>query len=80
MRHGADPFILSNLDANIWHAAAKSKITSGLDGALDIWRRYPLQLSINQAYRWAETPLHVAAWGSLTAVQKLLEAGADRNF
>ena len=79
VRHGADPFILSNLDANILHAAAESKTVSGLDGALDIWRRYPQQLNINQPNRWAETPLHVAAWGSLNSVQKLLEAGADRN-
>ncbi|KAL8997420.1 MAG: hypothetical protein Q9169_003283 [Polycauliona sp. 2 TL-2023] len=79
VKHGADPFILSNLDANILHAAAESKTTSGLDGALEIWRRHPQQLHINQANRWAETPLHVAAWGSLKAVQKLLEAGADRN-
>lgn len=79
VRHGADPFILSNLNANILHAAAESKSTSGLEGALEIWRQYPQQLNINQANRWAETPLHVAAWGSLIAVQKLLEAGADRN-
>ena len=79
VRYGADPFILSNLNANILHAAAESKTISGLDGALDIWRRFPQQLNINQANRWAETPLHVAAWGSLNAVQKLLEAGADRN-
>ncbi|KAL8908685.1 MAG: hypothetical protein Q9207_000653 [Kuettlingeria erythrocarpa] len=79
VQHGADPFILSNLDASILHAAAESKTTSGLDGALEIWKRYPQQLNINQANRWAETPLHVAAWGSLNAVEKLLEAGADRN-
>ncbi|KAL8876911.1 MAG: hypothetical protein Q9198_004973 [Flavoplaca austrocitrina] len=81
VRHGADPFILSNLDANILHAAAESKSTSGLDGALEIWRRYPQQLDINQANRWAETPLHVAALGSsLNAVKKLLEAGANHNI
>ena len=79
VRHGADPFLLSNLDANILHAAAESKSTSGLDGALAIWKRYPEQLNINQANRWGETPLHVAAWGSLNVVRKLLEAGADRN-
>ncbi len=79
MCNGADPFLLSNLDANILHAAAESKTISGLDGALDIWKRYPQQLNINQANRWAETPLHVAAWGSLDSVKKLLEAGADRN-
>ena len=79
VHHGADPFVLSNLNANILHAAAESTITSGLEGALDIWRQYPQQLNINQSNRWGETPLHVAAWGSLNAVQKLLEAGADRN-
>lgn len=63
VRHGADPFILSNLNANILHAGAESK----------------KRLDINQANRWAETPLHVASWGSLNAVRKLLKAGADRN-
>lgn len=77
--HGADPFILSNLDANILHAAAESKTISGLDGALDIWKVHPTLLNINQANRWAETPLHVAAWGSAGCVAKLLKAGADRD-
>lgn len=79
MNHGADPFILSNLDANIIHAAAESKALNGLVGALEIWKRYPQRLNINQANRWAETPLHVAAWGSVECVRLLLEAGADRN-
>lgn len=79
MDHGADPFILSNLDANIIHAAAESKALNGLVGALDIWKRYPQRLDINQANRWAETPLHVAAWGSVECVRMLLEAGADRS-
>lgn len=79
MNHGADPFILSNLDANILHAAAESKTVRGLEGALDIWRLYPSQLNINQINRWGETPLHVAAWGSVGCVAKLLEAGAARN-
>ena len=77
--HGANPFELSNLDANILHAAAESKTLKGLSGALEIWKRYPEQLNINQANRWAETPLHVAAWGSAGCVKLLLEAGADRN-
>lgn len=79
MDHGADPFILSNLDANIIHAAAESKALNGLVGALEIWKRYPSRLDINQANRWAETPLHVAAWGSVECVRLLLEAGADLN-
>ena len=77
--HGANPFELSNLDANILHAAAESKTLKGLAGALEIWKRYPEQLNIDQANRWAETPLHVAAWGSARCVSLLLEAGADRN-
>lgn len=77
MDHGADPFVLSNLDANIIHAAAESKTLNGLTGALEIWKRHPQRLNINQANRWAETPLHVAAWGSVECVRLLLEAGAD---
>ena len=79
MDHGADPFILSNLDANIIHAAAESKTLNGLSAALEIWKRNPQRLNIDQANRWAETPLHVAAWGSVECVRLLLEAGADRN-
>lgn len=78
--HGADPFILSNLDANILHAAVESKTLSGLVGALEIWKRHPHQLNINQANRWAETPLHMAARESVECVRLLLEAGADPNF
>ena len=77
--HGANPFILSNLDANILHAAAESNTVSGLDGALEVWKLHPTQLNINQPNRWAETPLHVAAWGSVGCVTRLLEAGADRG-
>ena len=80
MYHGADPFVLSNLDANILHAAVESNTISGLNGALEIWKRHPQQLNINQANRWAESPLHVAAWGSsVDCVKRLLEAGADRD-
>lgn len=77
--HGANPFLLSNLDANILHAAAESKALGGLAEALEIWRRNPQQLDINQANRWAETPLHVASWLSFACVNLLLQAGADRN-
>ena len=80
MEHGADPFILSNLNTNILHAAAESKVLGGLGDALDIWRRYPDKLNINQPNQWGESPLHVAAWGSVENVRLLLEAGADRNF
>lgn len=78
--HGADPFLLSNLDANILHAAVESKTLSGLVGALEIWKRNPQQLNINQTNRWAETPLLMAARESLECVQLLLEAGADVNI
>lgn len=79
MSHGANPFLLSSLDANILHAAAESKALAGLAEALEIWRRHPQQLNINQANRWAETPLHVASWASFGCVNLLLQAGADRN-
>ncbi|KAL9046370.1 MAG: hypothetical protein Q9214_000781 [Letrouitia sp. 1 TL-2023] len=36
MSHGANPFILSNLDANILHAAPESKALGGLEDALDV--------------------------------------------
>lgn len=77
VEHGADPLLLSNLDANILHAAAESKINRGLAGALDIWKRCPDQLNINQANKWAETPLHLAAWSTAACVKLLLEAGAE---
>ncbi|KAL9029778.1 MAG: hypothetical protein Q9196_002020 [Gyalolechia fulgens] len=77
--HGADPFILSKLDANIIHAAAESVAVDGLVNALEIWKRHPQRLDINQSNRWGETPLHVAAWGSVECVRHLLEAGADRD-
>ena len=76
--HGADPFTLSNLGFNILHSAAESKGLGGLGDALDIWRNYPERLHINQRNHWGETPLHVAAWGSVQNVKLLVEAGADR--
>ncbi|KAL9611612.1 MAG: hypothetical protein Q9167_003727 [Letrouitia subvulpina] len=79
MSHGANPFILSNLDFNILHAAAESKVLGGLEDALDVWRHYPDKLNINQRNHWGEAPLHVAAWGSVQNVRMLVEAGADRN-
>ena len=77
--HGADPFILSNLNANIIHAAAESKTLGGLDDALNIWRSHPERLNIDQPNHWGESPLHVAAWGSVENVRKLVQAGANRN-
>ena len=80
VNHGADPLVLSNLNANILHAAAESKTSRGLAGALDIWRKFSDQLNINQANKWAEAPLHVASWCSPACVKLLLEAGADPNI
>lgn len=75
--HGANPLLLSNLDANIIHAAAESKLSHGLAGALQIQRSCADKLDINQVNRWLETPLHVASWCSAACVELLLEAGAD---
>ncbi|KAK3324477.1 ankyrin repeat protein [Cercophora scortea] len=79
LSHGADPFMLSNLGASILHAASESKSAAGLGVGLEICKRYPKRLDINQRNRWGETPLHVAAWDSLECVRLLLEAGADPN-
>lgn len=76
--HGADPFILSNLNFNILHAAAESRTMGGLASALNIWKKHPGRLNINQQNHWGETPLHIAAWGSIDNVRLLVEAGADR--
>lgn len=75
--HGADPTILSNLNANILHAASESKTNHGLAGALEVWKRCSDRLDINQVNRWVETPLHVASWSSAACVRLLLAAGAD---
>jgi ankyrin repeat protein len=75
--NGADPFLLSNLNANVLHAAAESRIGHGLEGALEIWKRFPNRLNINQTNKWGETPLHVASWCSAPCVKLLLEAGAN---
>lgn len=77
VRYGADPTILSNLNANILHAASESKTSNGLSGAIEVWKRCSDRLDINQVNRWVETPLHVASWTSAACVEVLLEAGAD---
>ena len=80
INHGADPFVLSNLHANILHTAAESKAIGVIDEALKLQKRFPEQLDINELNHWGETPLHVASWGALDCVTKLLDAGADRNI
>lgn len=76
INHGADPVLLSNLGANIIHAAVESKSDSGLIAALKIWKRCP-ELEINQVNIWGETALHVASCISASCVKLLLDAGAD---
>jgi ankyrin repeat protein len=80
VQHGADPLLLSNLNANILHTAAESKLNHGLSTVLGIWRRCSDQLNINQINVWGETPLHVASWCSPACVELLLEAGANPNI
>lgn len=74
---GADPLLLSNLDANILHSAVESKLDRGLIGALKIWKQCSDRLNINHLNRWGEAPLHIAAFCSAASVKRLLEAGAD---
>ncbi|KAF3491416.1 Ankyrin repeat protein [Arthroderma uncinatum] len=77
---GADPFMQSNLNANILHAAVESNALESLSYALEICKLYPDQLDINQANVWGESPLIMAAQGCLVdCVKLLINAGADRN-
>jgi ankyrin repeat protein len=79
VEHGADPFIQSNLNANIIHAAVESNALQSLAYALELSRCYPEQLSINQPNVWGESPLMMAAQGCLVdCVRLLLAEGADR--
>ncbi|KAF7177893.1 hypothetical protein CNMCM7691_006369 [Aspergillus felis] len=79
VKNGADPFIKSNLSANIIHAAVESNALQSLAYAIEISRCYPEQLSIDQPNVWGESPLMMAAQGCLVdCVRLLLAAGADR--
>ncbi|KAI0976565.1 ankyrin [Xylaria arbuscula] len=77
--HGADPVLISNLGANIIHAAVESKVDSGLVAALSIWKQCSNQININQVNIWGETAVHVASCLSASCVKMLLDAGADPN-
>lgn len=79
VEHGADPFIQSNLNANITHAAVESNALHSLAYALEISRSYPEKLNINQPNIWGESPLMMAAQGCLVdCVRLLLAERADR--
>lgn len=81
IRHGADPFIQSNLNANIIHAAVESNALQSLAYALEISKRYPYRLDIDQPNTWGESPLIMASQGCLVdCVQLLIGAGADRGI
>lgn len=78
VQHGADPFIQSNLNANIIHAAVESNSLRSLAYALEISRSNPTRLDIDQTNIWGESPLMMAAQGCLVdCVRLLLGAGAD---
>ena len=77
---GADPFIMSNLNSNIIHAAVESNALKSLAYALKISKDHPTRLNIDFPNVWGESPLIMAAQGCLTeCVRQLLEAGADKN-
>ncbi|RYP13978.1 hypothetical protein DL765_006644 [Monosporascus sp. GIB2] len=80
VKYGANCGILSNLGANIIHAAVESKVDSGLAAALKIRRMCPDELDINQVNSWGETAVHIASCISASCVQLLLDAGADPNI
>ncbi|KAH8901506.1 ankyrin [Thozetella sp. PMI_491] len=77
VERGADPLLVSNLGANIIHAAAESKLDSGLAAVLKIWSRCPDKLDINQTNIWGETAVHITSRLSASCVKLLLDAGAD---
>ena len=78
--HGANPFIQSNLNANIIHAAVECDAQEGLMCAIEIAKKYPKKLDLDGSNIWGETPLHMCAQGCLIdCVKLLLAAGADRN-
>ncbi|KKY27076.1 putative ankyrin repeat protein [Phaeomoniella chlamydospora] len=77
---GADPFITSNLDANIVHAAVESNSVESLAYSLKIANDHPTCLKIDHPNVWGESPLIMAAQGCLVeCVRLLLEAGADKD-
>ncbi|KAL1864293.1 hypothetical protein VTK73DRAFT_5967 [Phialemonium thermophilum] len=78
-KYGANCSVLSNLGANIIHAAVESKVDSGLAAVLKIRRRCADELDINQVNSWGETALHIASCISASSVRLLLDAGADPN-
>lgn len=80
VEHGANCGILSNLGANIIHAAVESKAGSGLAMALKIRSMCPDELDINQVNSWGETAVHIASCISASCVKLLLDAGADPNI
>ncbi|KAI0506443.1 ankyrin repeat-containing domain protein [Xylaria bambusicola] len=80
VKYGANCSILSNLGANIIHAAVESKVSGGLETALKIRHMCPDELDINQANSWGETAVHIASCISASCVQLLLDAGADPNI
>lgn len=80
VRYGASCSILSNLGANIIHAAVESKVDSGLVAALKIRRMCPEGLDIDQVNSWGETAVHVASCISASCVRLLLDAGANPNI
>lgn len=80
VKHGADPFIKSNLNANIIHAAVESNALQSLAYALEISKSNTSRLDIDQGNVWGESPLMMAAQGCLVdCVQFLLDAGASCN-
>ncbi|KAH7310865.1 ankyrin repeat protein [Stachybotrys elegans] len=80
VKYGANCGILSNLGANIIHAAVESMVDSGLAAALKIRRMCPDELDINQVNSWGETAVHIASCISSSCVQLLLDNGANPNI
>ena len=74
----ADPFTISERKRNALHLAAESKNPEVMSYALDRPSFQGQWFDINHSDCWEETPLHVAASGSVECVRMLLAHGANR--
>ena len=79
IRYGADPFTISPKGRSALHQAAESKSADVMKFVLAIPPWEEESLDINHPDYWGETPLHIAASGSVACAQLLLQKGAKRD-
>ena len=79
VRHGADPFTISDKGRSALHQASESKCADVMEYILSIPPWEHERFDINRHDYWGETPLHIAASGSAACVALLLDHGAKRD-